>query len=106
MEKAMKKTSEQIRKDITARISTAIQSGTMPWRQPWVRSPNSGHPCNFVSKRRYNGINPLILMLTAEEKGFFSKHWGTYSAWIKNLGCHVKKGEKGTFIILFKHFPK
>lgn len=104
--KTERKTPEQIRKDITAKIVEAIQKGTPPWRQPWVASPNSGPPANFASGRRYTGINPLILFLTSHIEGYHSKFWGTGNSWTKELGAMIKKGERATYVTLFKHIPK
>jgi antirestriction protein ArdC len=102
----MKKSADEIRSDITAQILTAIKKGCPPWRQPWSDSPNAGAPRNFTNKRRYTGINPLLLMLSSEVNGWLSQQWGTSSSWTKHTGAHVKKGEKATHVTLFRQIPK
>jgi antirestriction protein ArdC len=102
----MKKSAEDIRKQITEMMVKAITDGTPPWRKPWSNGTNSGSPCNFQSKRRYTGINPLILMFWSLAFNYESKFWGSASAWTKNTGAHVKRGEHAIWIALFKMIPK
>jgi len=101
-----RQTPQQIRQKVTDMMVKALNEGTPPWRQPWAKSPNVGIPCNFQSKRRYTGINPLILIFTGMAYGYQSRHWGTYNSWVKHLGSHVRKGETGTHIVLFKWLPQ
>lgn len=99
-------TADEIRQKITNTIVEALKKGTAPWRQPWSFSENWGSPCNFHTKRKYTGINPLILLWTMMCQGYTSKYWGVASAWTKTLGAHVKKGEEATYIIFFRLIPK
>lgn len=101
-----KQTPDQIRKEITNNIVTAIKSGTLPWRQPWTNHPNAGIPANFQSSRRYTGINTLILMGASLEHGYYSRFWGSHNSILSNIGAHVKKGEKATYVTFFKMIPK
>lgn len=102
----MSKTPEQIRKEITDKIIEAINKGTPPWRQPWAIHPNTGSPRNFQSKRRYNGVNALLLWLDAQIKGYDAQQWGTVASWKGHLGVHVKKGESASWVTLFRQIPK
>jgi antirestriction protein ArdC len=97
-----KQTPDQIRTDITQDIIEGIKGGSMPWRKPWNNAINSGAPANYQSKRRYTSINALILMLTSMQKNYNSRFWGSSSSMLKNIGAHVKKGEKATFVTFFK----
>jgi antirestriction protein ArdC len=101
-----KKSADQIRRDITEKIIAAIAAGTVPWRQPWVLHCTYGFPCNFLSKRRYSGINPLVLQLTAQINGWHSNRWGTTTSWATGLGVEPKTGEGPTNVTLFLHIPK
>lgn len=63
---------------------------------------------NVISKRKYDGINPLLLQLANMRHGFTSRWWATFRQW-DELGCKVqrrpndvKPGEWGTTIIYFK----
>ncbi len=100
------KTADQIRKEITDKIVTSIKAGAVPWRQAWVSHPNSGAPCNFVSKRRYTGINPLLLFMATICSGYESKFWGTAKTWKESTGAFIKKGEHATFVTLFRMMTK
>lgn len=101
-----KQSAEEIRQKITDMMVKAVTEGTPPWRKPWSPGPNSGSPCNFSSGRRYTGINPLILMFWSMIYNYESKFWGSSSAWLKNVGAHVKKDQHATYITLFKMLPK
>lgn len=78
-----------LRERITEKIAAAMEQGCMPWRQPWLNDPNSGHPCNFASKRRYNGINVIMMMLSSAVHDLKSKHWGTLGQW-SQFGAYIK----------------
>jgi antirestriction protein ArdC len=88
---------QDLRRTITAQLIEAIERGTVPWRRPWKLSANSGAPSNVVSRRPYRGVNPFILQLSADSHGFQSRYWGTFKQW-NDLGCNVRKGQKGTRI--------
>ena len=103
---------KQIRQEITKRIIKALEKGVRPWRRPWSVSPNSGRPTNIVSRKLYQGINPLLLELHSLRFGFRSKWWGTFHQW-SNWGCTVKKrpedvepGHWGCNIVLWKPVTK
>ena len=75
--------------------------------RPWAADPNAGFPCNVVSKKKYRGINPLLLQIAAMRHGLKSKWWATFNQW-KELGGSVMKrpdnvppGEWGTAIIFW-----
>jgi antirestriction protein ArdC len=102
----------QIREEITQRIVKALEQGVKPWRRPWSVSPNSGRPTNIVSRKLYQGINPLLLELHNLRFGFRSKWWGTFRQW-SDLGCTVRKrpddvepGHWGCSVVLWKPFTK
>lgn len=101
-----KQTPDQIRKDITSKIIAALAHGTPPWRQPWNNHPNAGTPANFLSKRRYTGINSLILMGAAMESNYRSRYWGSHNSILGSIGAQVKKGEKASYVTFFKMLPK
>ena len=102
----MKKTPDEIRKNVTETMVKAITEGTPPWRKPWSFGQNSGAPCNFTSNRRYTGINSLILMLTSAFEGYESKFWGSGNAWLKHVGAHIIREQQATWITLFNMIPK
>ena len=67
------------------------------WEAPWHKVSNL--PKNASTKNMYSGGNLFTLMLAAEEKGYDTPHWAGFQQW-KKLGGSVKKGEKGTLILL------
>lgn len=106
-------TNSAIRDQVTKQVIAAIESGkTLPWRQPWTTSPNSGRPANFVSGKAYSGVNPLLLQIHANRFGFRSKWWGTYRQW-SEVGASVKRrpegvspGNWGATVVFYKPVSK
>ena len=43
----------ELRKQITAKIITALEGNILPWRKPWVSAGNTGRPSNVATKRAY-----------------------------------------------------
>jgi antirestriction protein ArdC len=79
--------------EITAKIIAQMETAGSNWLNP-MTGDGFGLPRNAVSGHRYQGINVLIL-------GFTGSYWATYKQW-QGKGCQVRKGEKGTSIVLFK----
>src|SRR5690242_1337304 len=105
-------TQSDIRQRVTQQIIEALQKGVAPWRKPWSGLENTGLPTNVISGKPYSGINPLLLQLAAQERGFQAKWWGTYQQW-QSLGAQVRKrpgnvppGQWGTRVIFFKPVTK
>lgn len=103
----------ELRQSITNRIVEALESGNLPpWRRPWIRHKNAGLPTNVLSKRRYSGVNPILLQLASMRHGLTSKFWGTFNQW-KSLGLKVMQrpkrvpsGQWGTTVIFYKPCTK
>jgi antirestriction protein ArdC len=66
----------------------------VPWRQPWFEK---GPPTNLATKRRYHGINVLLLSGLDYESNYFLS-WNQ----IKTMGGSVQKGEKGHLVVFWK----
>jgi len=85
---------------ITDQIISALETGVKPWSQPW----NAAHAAGHVSKplrhngKPYAGINILILWATAMERHFAAPIWMTFKQ-ARELGGHVRKGEKGSPVV-------
>ena len=104
---------ELIRQNITNQIVDALKSGGIPpWKRPWGISLNSGFPTNCVSKRKYSGVNVLLLRMAAMTHGWSSKWWATYPQWtsmggqVQHRPENVKPGCWGTKIIFFTKVTK
>jgi len=92
----MKKSSGQdkIYDMITDRIIKLIEEKAMvPWKKPWVGGRQCA-PVNFKPKKLYRGINAILLYFS----DFSSRYWVTFKQ-VKELGGHVKQGEKSTPVI-------
>lgn len=105
-------TQQELRKQLTDQILSALDAGVVPWKQPWSLDPNCGRPLNGDTKRPYNGINVLLLALHNHNFRFDSRYFGTYRQW-QSMGGQVMarpeavpKGEWGCNIILFKPITK
>lgn len=92
---------------ITDRIVMQLERGVRPWHQPW----NARHKAGAVSRPLrnngvpYQGVNVIVLWLTAFEKGYACPLWLTFNQ-AKELGGFVKKGEKGTQVVYANTFEK
>jgi antirestriction protein ArdC len=88
----------ELRQQITNQIVDALKNDLIPWRRPWINHENAGLASNVVSKRRYQGVNAILLGLMSMDQGYQSKHWATFRQW-KMLGGSVKRGEMGMRIV-------
>jgi antirestriction protein ArdC len=70
---------------ITDLIIEKLESGTIPWKQPWS---DYGPACNYLSKKPYRGINQLILA------GLHTKPFYLTFQQAVSLGGRVRKGAK------------
>jgi len=86
------KTSDAYAK-VTARLIALLEAGTVPWHMPW----RTGMPTS-IHGRAYRGINAAILAFGSP---YTSNVWLTFNQARERGGC-VRKGEKGTAVILFK----
>lgn len=78
---------------VTQSLVKALESGeSLPWRKPW----SMPLPAN-ISGRRYSGINRFILSC----KEYREPTWVTFNQ-AKQMGGNIRKGEKGTQVLLFK----
>lgn len=58
-------------------------------------------PQNISSDKRYRGVNVLALWIAAQAHGYADGLWGTYRQWLA-IGAQVRKGERGTTVVLWK----
>jgi antirestriction protein ArdC len=96
--------SDNLYASITQHIVATIASGhaTGTWTMPWHTSGAPGSfPRNAASRKPYRGINSLILSATAQQHGYRTGLWGTFTQW-RDLGAQVQKGEKAAQIVFWK----
>jgi antirestriction protein ArdC len=92
--------------EITDKIIDELEADRVPWVQPWGKTTASaplGVPKNASTKRRYSGINIIILWSAVIERGFSGQNWLTFRQAL-GLGGHVRKGEKGTPVVYADRF--
>lgn len=113
---------QDVYEEITARMIKALEGGTVPWRKPWSAS-TGGRPRSMSTREPYKGINTFLLAVEAMDKGYASPWWGTYGQIAERAGMvkrtntrtgheywaspdgsprGVRKGEKGTHVVLWK----
>jgi len=92
---------------VTNRIIELLDKGVVPWNRPWTHKVGNGgfSQYNFITKKPYRGINPWLLLATAEEKGYSSPYWLSYKQ-CQEKGGQVRKGEKSTLVIFWKFLSK
>ena len=91
--------SADFREEITAKIITALETGTAPWQQPWNGAEG---PQNGITKHQYSGINTIILSLAMMAMdGSKDPRWLTFKQ-SSEQGWKVKKGSKGIRVLLWK----
>jgi len=85
---------------VSDKIIAALESGVAPWVKPWnAAAAHNGAPYNAVSGKAYRGIN--LALLYAPQ--YASNAWMTFKQ-AKDLGAHVRKGERGSMIVFYKPF--
>jgi len=90
-----------IQQEITDRIIKDLGAGKLPWDKPWM----SSLPRNILTKKPYRGVNVLVLMSEADQRGFKSPYWLTFKQAVE-LGGMVRKGETGTHVVFNQPFVK
>lgn len=74
---------------VTQRIIEQLEKGVIPWRKPWV----GNSAMNYITRKPYRGINPMLLPEGGEYLTFLQ---------CKGLGGQIKRGEKGHMIVFYK----
>ncbi|MDC5711133.1 ArdC family protein [Vibrio europaeus] len=90
---------------VTDQIIEALEAGVKPWACPWDRTHDSGIPSNASTGSFYNGMNIMLLWMSAARNSFSSSSWVTAKQAI-DLGGWIRKGEKGTRIFFYKMVKK
>jgi antirestriction protein ArdC len=78
----MQTTMTSTQEAITQRVIQAIEDGqTPPWRRPISDRENDGFPTHPITLKPYQGVDALMMNLSAMEEGFRSKFWGGADEW-------------------------
>lgn len=95
--------SQTIYQSVTDKIIEQLEKGATPWIKPW--RVDSTADKNINSQKAYQGINRLLLGISAMCSGYTTPVWGSFKQW-QALGANVRKGEKGTQIVFFSPVTK
>ena len=90
------KMKQEYKEKITNHIIASLEQGNIPWISPFEKQII---PMNYLTKRTYQGINLLLLWVSAMQSGFTGNYWVGFRQ-ACTLGGRVKKGEKGVPIIV------
>ena len=101
------KTRVDIYARITERIVTELERGVRPWVQPWSVGNTTGRITRPLrhNGEPYSGLNVLLLWSEAMARGFLAPTWMTFRQ-ARELGGHVRKGEKGAPVCYYDTFTK
>lgn len=83
---------------VTDRIVNLLETGVVPWRQPWA---SVGVPKNLASGKPYRGVNVFLL----SSASYSSPYWLTYKQ-AQERGGHVRKGERGFPVVYWHWFDR
>lgn len=95
----------------TEKICAMLEQGFIPWVRPWT---NDKTKCAWSRQtgKEYSLLNQFLLANPEKKYKSFNEiledvsgEWLTFNQ-IKELGGHVKKGEKGRWVIFFKWLEK
>lgn len=95
--------------EVTARIVSELESGRVPWVQPWSgtacakTSIGPSLPRNALTGRNYSGVNVLLLWGAVIANGYPSQSWLTYRQ-AQEAGGSVIKGERGQTVVYADRF--
>jgi len=91
---------EDVYTRITNKIVGDLEAGIRPWMKPWSVEHAAGRitrPLRHTGEP-YSGVNVIMLWMEAEARGFTAPIWMTFRQ-AKEIGAHVRKGEKGSLVV-------
>lgn len=86
--------SKSVYEMVTDRIIEQLEQGIIPWKKPWTGIRSGAF--NRISKKPYSLLNQMLLKFDGE--------YATFKQW-KDLGGHVRKGEKSEMVCFWKIQP-
>jgi antirestriction protein ArdC len=95
----------EIRQSITNSLIQSLSEGRIPWRKPWVSIGGPRMATNFVTNRRYQGINVPITLLAESKNHWPISYWATFNQF-RSIGCRIRKGAKATTIVYWSQIKK
>lgn len=92
---------------VLSKLLEALKNGDVPWRKPFTDDPRlagASLPRNPKTKHIYTGTNAMVLRFIADMMGYEDGRWLSYKQ-AQDMGGQVRKGEKGTFILMPRIIP-
>lgn len=83
---------------VTDRIIEMLEKGVVPWKQQW-QATGATLPMNLSTRKRYRGINILLLASLGYERNYFLTR-----NQLLEFGGRVKDGEKPAMVVYWKTF--
>lgn len=101
------KTKADIYTRITDQIVAELEQGVRPWFKPWNAEHSAGRITRPLRHNgiAYQGINTVMLWSAAVACGYAAPIWMTFRQ-AKELGGHVRKGEKGNLVVYANKISK
>lgn len=85
---------------INQTICNALQEGFIPWR-----TFQHGFPTNALTNKKYSGVNPILLQISAHRNKFDSAYWGSLQTWV-GAQCRIPFGQEPTLIFICQEFEQ
>lgn len=86
--------------EVAEKIIEQLKQGTAPWVKPWAPGERV-MPFNPVTEKDYRGMNVVVLLMAAHDKGFDDPRWMTLKQ-ANSIDGRIQKGQKGTRLQFFK----
>jgi len=83
--------------EVSERIAHELETGVLPWVQPWSQTPGRNMSVNAVSNRPYSGCNAFLLWMLKRP----NPRYLTFKQ-AKEAGGTVRKGEHGVPVYFVK----
>lgn len=82
-------------------VVDALRQGQIPWK-----TFQHGFPTNVLTNKKYGGINPILLQISAKKHNFNrSAYWGSLHQWL-GAQCRVPFGQEPTLIFVYQEFEQ
>lgn len=98
-----------LRHNVNNQIVKALEKNEIPWQKPWKgHGKGVGFPKNVLTKKKFFGVDVILLQMAAKRKGFVNKWWGTreqfshFGLSVKERPANVEPGDWGTEIVFYK----
>ncbi|WP_197451728.1 ArdC-like ssDNA-binding domain-containing protein [Rosistilla oblonga] len=79
------------------RISAALRTGMIPWKNPIRNDDNAGLPLNFANGKPFTPISTLLLQVASHQHDSVGRWWGTQQDWDR-LGGNIDLSREPTIV--------